>query len=459
MSIQSNTALTSEQVKEHVEEAFAWKLEVFLHSLLIVLDAYLDKRLVRTFLKSIAGILCFRNFKQGLYLSELGAYLGEPSSCAAGTKRISRLFHSLKWGKEIIEEFLWERADQRLCELETQGKLALCIWDGSVIEKPESDHTEGMCAVTSSKAARLSKQRKGVFNPPGGKPITVLGMEWTGILLLGMHGIPLVVTMCWWSRKGERATTGREVEKRLRWKVMMRWGKRVIHVFDRGYAGGPWLSFLGTLRGRCVIRWKKGHLFFDHQGQKKKLWEIARGKSSWGHRMMWDEKTHEYRKMGVLALPVRHAEYAGPLWLVVGRTGKEPWYLITNQRIETEEQAWEIISIYAMRWRIQMSFRYGKSELAMESVRVKDWEVREKLLLLVTLAYSYLLSLLDPGLELMKEWLLREYCHRTGKRCRKASAPLYRIRWALSRCWSERRPVFTGALFSPESNPRSQNSG
>src|SRR6266566_1133781 len=119
----------------------------------------------------------------------------------------------------------------------------------------------------------------------------------------------------------------------------------------------------------------------------------ARGKSSWGHRMMWDEKTHEYRKMGVLALPVRHAEYAGPLWLVVGRTGKEPWYLITNQRIETEEQAWEIISIYAMRWRIEMSFRYGKSELAMESVRVKDWEVREKLLLLVTLAYSYLLSL------------------------------------------------------------------
>src|SRR2546422_343362 len=158
MSSQSNTALTSEQVSEQAEEVVAKKLELFLHPLLIMLDAYLDKRLVRTFLKSIASILVFRNFKQGLTLSELGAYLGEASRCAAGTKRISRLLHSLKWGKWMIEEFLWKRADQRLSELETQGKLALCIWDGSVLEKPESDHTEGMCAVKSSKAVRLRKQ-------------------------------------------------------------------------------------------------------------------------------------------------------------------------------------------------------------------------------------------------------------------------------------------------------------
>src|SRR5262245_42645993 len=103
MSSQSNTALPSEQVTDRVEEVLAKNLEVFLHPLLLILDAYLDKRLVRTFLKSIAGILLFRNFKQGLYLSELGAYLGEASQCAAGTKRISRLLHSLKWGKWIIE--------------------------------------------------------------------------------------------------------------------------------------------------------------------------------------------------------------------------------------------------------------------------------------------------------------------------------------------------------------------
>src|SRR5438876_187172 len=91
-----------------------------------------------------------------------------------------------------------EQVSEQAEEVVAQGKLALCIWDGSVLEKPESDHTEGMCAVKSSKAVRLRKQRKGVFNPPGGKPITVLGMEWTGLLLMGMHEIPLVVAMYWW---------------------------------------------------------------------------------------------------------------------------------------------------------------------------------------------------------------------------------------------------------------------
>lgn len=32
--------------------------------------------------------------------------------------------------------------------------------------------------------------------------------------------------------------------------------------------------------------------------------------------------------MGVLALPLRHAGYAGDLWLVIGRRKGEPWYLM-----------------------------------------------------------------------------------------------------------------------------------
>ncbi len=82
------------------------------------------------------------------------------------------------------------------------GKRALCIWDGSRIEKPASEKTEGMCAVLSSKAKRLKKNRKGVWNPPGGKPVTVLGLEWSGLLIAGMQGVPEVATMEYWSRKG-----------------------------------------------------------------------------------------------------------------------------------------------------------------------------------------------------------------------------------------------------------------
>jgi hypothetical protein len=79
--------------------------------------------------------------------------------------------------------------------------------------------------------------------------------------------------------------------------------------------------------------------------------------------------------------------------------------------------------------------RYSKSELAMESPRVWTWERREKLLLMVTLVYAFLLSLLASQWEELRNWLLRTWCHRTGKRSREVAAPLYRLRSALSRLW------------------------
>jgi hypothetical protein len=82
-----------------------------------------------------------------------------------------------------------------------------------------------------------------------------------------------------------------------------------------------------------------------------------------------------------------------------------------------------------------MCFRYNKSELASESPRLWTWERREKLLLLVTLCYAFLLSLLAEELTAVRSWLLRHFCHRTGKRGRESSAPLYRLRAALSRLW------------------------
>jgi hypothetical protein len=456
MSTQYRTSSTEQQEVATISERLSQHLEAFLNPLLTLLDAYLDKRLVRTFLISIAAIITFRNHKQGLCLSELGSYIMNPAQAPAGTKRLSRLLHSKKWEKKLIEQFLWNQADKKVEELEKIEKQVLCVWDGSVIEKPESEHTEGLCAVRSSKARRLRKRRKGVWNPPGGKPITVLGMEWIALLVLGLQKVPEVATMHWWTRKGENATNQREEEKRILWEVAYRWGKRVLHVFDRGFAGKLWLQLLQMLKLRFVIRWKKGHLFFDQQGNEKKLWEIARGKRSWGHREIWDEKKHCWCKIGVVAIPIRHAGYAGRLWLVVGRKKGEPWYLVTNEPVETEEQAWHVIYAYGRRWQIELAFRYGKSEMAMENPRLQKREEREKLLLLVTLAYSYLLSLLNPAREYIKLWLLRHYCHRTGKRYQEAAIPLYRLRWALSRFWQEFRPVFQ---FAALSNGCSENSG
>ncbi len=145
----------------------------------------LDKRLVRTFLATIEVIITFRDRATGLLLSELGGYLETPDKAAAGTKRLSNLLHSSKWAGWLIARLLWQRASQQLEHWRQAGQEALVLWDESVWEKPESQHLEGLCAVRSSKAKRLTHYKKGYYSPPS-KPIFVPGLQWRGVLLVSL---------------------------------------------------------------------------------------------------------------------------------------------------------------------------------------------------------------------------------------------------------------------------------
>jgi len=193
------------------------QLASFLFPLLVSLDAVLDKRLVRTFLQTIEVIISFRDRANGLVLSELGGYLETPDKAPAGTKRLSNLVRSCKWTAAIIEHFLWQRATQRLEQLQQAGEDGLAIWDESVLEKPESQKLEGLGPVRSSKAARLTHIRPGYYRPPGA-PIFVAGMNWLAVLLVGRRGVqgpPLLAAMRWWSSRGWLASFKRDEEVRL----------------------------------------------------------------------------------------------------------------------------------------------------------------------------------------------------------------------------------------------------
>jgi hypothetical protein len=226
MSNQYGTTESEEQQAREKSQEIAEQLEEYLKPLLISLDAYLDKRLVRTLVQGVAAIVTFRNQEQGLNISELGSYITKPSQAPAGTKRMDRLLESEKWSKEIINELLLHQADEEKRKMEVAGEQVLYIWDGSVIENPFSEHIEGMCAVVSSTAKNLRKARKGAFNQPGGRPTVVLGVELIGGILLGKSDIPILTTMKWWTRKGEMASTQREEKKRY-WKSLHFFGERV----------------------------------------------------------------------------------------------------------------------------------------------------------------------------------------------------------------------------------------
>jgi len=428
---------SGEQVPARVAWAVGDRLEIFVLPLLVALDEVIDKRLVRTFVKGLQALMELRNRAQGLLLSELGAYVCSPGHAAAGTKRLSNLLRSPRWTHHMIERFLWEGAGYRLAELSHAGRDVLVAWDESVLEKAESSALEGLSSVRSSKAARLKRIKPGYFNPPGGPPIMVPGMHWVTLLLMGFHGAPVVAAMRWWSTRGRLASDRRTEETELLRQCAARWGRCVLHIWDRGFAGAHWLAQASRYRARFVLRWPKGYKLWDDQGRSRKAWEITRGKRSSSHRDLWDARRHCWRKTGLVRMPTLHPDYNDPLWLIVSRPGhgRTPWYLLTNEPIHSDEDAWRIILAYARRWQVETAHRFGKSELAMESPRLWSWENRLKLLLMVTLLYSFLLSLLQPQLEALRHWLLQYWCHRTGKRSRDTPSPLYRLRSALSRLW------------------------
>lgn len=423
------------------------KLVKELWPLLVAVKQKVDRRLVATLLGLVMAIVIHRHRNHGLLLSELGGYLLEPEYCQAGAKRISNLLHSQKWEAAIIEEYQWWRGTQRVEELWAVGERPLVIWDESVLEKAESLQAEGLCAVRSSKAGRLKRIKRGYYNPPGGPPIFVPGFHWLQILVIGRKGPPTLAHLHWWTTRGKAASQARTEEAQIFDHIDQIWGKEVLHVWDRGFAGNPWLTQAFVRGARFILRWPKNYNLLDEQERRRTPGEISKGKRSWDHRLLWDARHQCECKTGVIAFPVFDQIHQQSLWLVVARRkNQSPWYLLTSEPAHTPELAWRIVLAYARRWQVEMAIRYHKSELAFESPRLLKWNARHKLLLIAALAYSYLLSFLPILPDTLAHWLLQHFCPRTGKRSREAPTPLYRLRLALSLFWFFHPPPFLSSL-------------
>jgi hypothetical protein len=348
------------------------------------------------------------------------------------------------WEAQAISDYLWQQADQAVEQCLSPQDDVYVIWDESVIEKPESLKPERLCAVRSSKARRLKRIKPGYYNPPGGRPIFVPGFNWLQVLVTGMRGAPALAHLRYWTTRGEAQTTKRQEEHQVLQQVAKRWGRMVIHIWDRGFAGAPWLGFALLYQVRFIVRWQKGYNLIAGDGRLLKAWQCTRGKRSMDHRLIYDAVRRCERKTGIVYVPVRVPDFPDlPLTLVVSRPGRgrTPWYLIINEPIQTVADAWRIVLAYNRRWQVEVSIRYSKSELAFESPRLLKWDRREKLLAIAALVQAFLFSLLDAKFDLLRTHLLRAWCHRTGKRNRSKAVPLYRLRLALSSLWLAFRPL------------------
>ncbi len=250
--------------------ALSQQMIAFLAPLLVRLDAYLDKRLVRTFVRTLDPMLIFRQRPGGLLLSELGAFITSPAHAPAGTKRLGNLIRSPRWSASLLDAYHWHLAQQRQTELEAAGEASLVIWDTNELEKAESRQLEGLCAVRSLKAARLTRHRPGFTQPPlGHKRVFVPSCHWLSLMVSGMSGPPTLAAMRWWTSRGPLASDMRTEEGALVEDCRRLWVRRVRHVFDRGFAGNPWLTRLRQADVRFVLRSPGRYHLLDAQGRDR----------------------------------------------------------------------------------------------------------------------------------------------------------------------------------------------
>ena len=186
----------------------------------------MDRRLVHTFLDLLPVIVMHGHRSEGLLLSELGGFLLGAEYASAGTKWISNLLRSSGCNSQVVEDYLWQQADQAIDQRLYHQDDMYVIWDESVSEKPESQKAERLCAMSSSKACRLQRIKPGYFNPPTDRPVLVPGLNWLQIIITGMKGALAMANLCFWTMRGEHKTTKLEEEHDLLHQLAQRWEER-----------------------------------------------------------------------------------------------------------------------------------------------------------------------------------------------------------------------------------------
>lgn len=438
--------------REGQEVQAAWRR--YVRPLLHRFSQRLDLRLVRTLRDGAEAVIRLRLRPQGLWLTELGSLLLGAAHAPAGVKRLTRLL-AAPWSADEVEQWLLEQADAFMAR-QSPGE-GLVTFDQSVVEKPESACAEGLCRVRSGKARRLARHRSGFSGGPPARPVVVPGWHWLAATVSGWSGPALLACCRWWSptapgdpllEPARQQQTASQIQ--LLHELARRWGTHALFVLDRGFAGRPFLHAALAETVRLVVRWPKRYRLV-RLGQPAtgamSAWRLTAGQRAWGTVGRWDARRHCWLQTSLFALPVRlpdgpFADY--PLWLVVSRrrtqrragraarwVNDEPWRLLTTEPVQTLEDAQRVVQAYARRWQVETAFRFSKSELGVESIRIRGWERQAKLLALLSLAYSFLVWLLQTQLPEQIAHLLRLGCHRTGRRVQAAAVPLYRLRAAL----------------------------
>ena len=88
--------------------------------------------------------------------------------------------------------------------------------------------------------------------------------------------------MRWWSSRGALASHEKDENCKLLRQATQWWGRRVVHIFDRGYANGPWLGALRGFDVRFIVRVARSITTWElRPGSSKRLGKSRAAKWAW----------------------------------------------------------------------------------------------------------------------------------------------------------------------------------
>ena len=200
------------------------------------------------------------------------------------------------------------------------------------------------------------------------------GLRWVGLLLCAMRAHPQVAGFEWWSSRGKYCSKRGAILLRLLQWAREQFSTAVLHIFDRGFAGSPCIGTLLNKQDRFLLRWPSAYKLLDEKGRLKRASLFSVGRKATSSRQVREMNRKSTLRRSLLWMPCLHKNYPdNRLTLIIcrpGKKGRQPWYLLTNEPVAGDADAWKLVHAYARRWQVEQSFRFSKSELAMESCRL-----------------------------------------------------------------------------------------
>jgi hypothetical protein len=383
--------------------------------LLARLGAEMDHRLVRSVREALVAILVHPRPSQALMLTTFAEQSPHRPRLIHTVKRFYRLLHHPQFSPQTVGRWLLERGTQDWDPIADE----LVLVDGSELIKPYAVRMEYLARVPNP----LTKQ---------GGPKTMPGY-WLLAAVRTTLTKGMAQVLCWQlysTRQPGFRSENRTTEQFLD-RLLARVGRQAVLVMDRGFGRFALLGHLAAQQARFVVRLTANRDFgVDEEGMIH-LALLAYRLPLVYERVVYDPM----QKQEVLARygyrRVHRPGIPGELTLVVQWLADiaEPWLLLTNESVHGEAAAWRIVQIYWRRMEVEQTFRFLKSEVGLESFRVRAFAAIERMVALGMAIYAFLIALLAGAGPLVS--VLCRFTRWLGLKGEKET--VYKLRWGINR--------------------------